>query len=57
MSQLLSRFAADEFGATSIEYALLSGIIGLGVLVGFQILRNAILPRYSTLSTDLAATP
>jgi Flp pilus assembly pilin Flp len=33
MLQLLQRLARDEAGTTAIEYALIAGVIALGVIV------------------------
>jgi pilus assembly protein Flp/PilA len=54
MKNLLKRFAKDESGATAIEYALIAAVIGIGVLVGFKELRDAINVKYAGVSTDLA---
>ena len=35
MGRLLNRFAADERGATAIEYGLIAALVALLMLVGF----------------------
>jgi pilus assembly protein Flp/PilA len=55
MKSLFNRFVQDESGATSIEYALIAAVIGIGVLAGFTSLKTAIIGKYTTLSTDLTA--
>jgi pilus assembly protein Flp/PilA len=55
MKSIFNRFWDDESGATSIEYALIAAVIGIGVLAGFTSLKQAINDKYNTLSTDLTA--
>ena len=31
---LIKRYAADDSGATALEYGLIAGLIGVGILVG-----------------------
>ena len=32
--EMLKSYAADESGATAIEYALIAGLIGIGIIAG-----------------------
>jgi pilus assembly protein Flp/PilA len=57
MTSLLQRFMGDETGATAIEYSLLAGIIGLGILVGARTLHLAIEARYVSVAADVSAAP
>jgi Flp pilus assembly pilin Flp len=57
MGSTVTRFVRDESGATSIEYALISLVVGIGVLSGFYSLKAAILQRYSDLAASVAAAP
>lgn len=41
MRSLIERFRADQSGATAIEYGLLIGIIGLGMVASLTQIRNA----------------
>ena len=34
MNNIVTRFAADELGATAIEYGLIAAIVGVGIIVG-----------------------
>jgi pilus assembly protein Flp/PilA len=51
---ILRRFLACETGATAIEYALIAGIIGLGILSGAQVLHNAIELKYTDAANGVA---
>ena len=34
MKKIISKFITDESGATSIEYGLITALIGVGIIVG-----------------------
>ncbi len=51
MKNLFSRFAADESGATAIEYALLCSLIAVAIITGATTLGAKI----STTMTNVAA--
>jgi pilus assembly protein Flp/PilA len=36
MAQLIRSFALNEEGATAIEYAMIAGIVGLGIIAGLR---------------------
>lgn len=55
MKSLISRFVKDESGATAIEYALIAGIIGIGIAVGANSFKNSLNTKFNTLGTDLAS--
>jgi pilus assembly protein Flp/PilA len=42
MTNILSRFVKDESGATAIEYGLIAAIVGVGIIAGLDILREAL---------------
>jgi pilus assembly protein Flp/PilA len=42
MKNIVTRFAADESGATAIEYGLIAAIVGVGIIVGLGILRDSL---------------
>ena len=42
MTNILSRFAKDESGATAIEYGLIAAIVGVGIIGGLGILQEAL---------------
>ncbi len=52
MKSILSRFAKDESGATAIEYGLIAAIVGVGIIVGLNALRDSL----STAFTDIGTT-
>jgi pilus assembly protein Flp/PilA len=47
MKRFFVRFGADESGATAIEYGLIAGIIGLGIIVGLTNLQVALNTLFS----------
>ncbi len=51
MKNLFSRFAADESGATAIEYALLASLIAVAIITGATTLGGKIF----TTMTNVAA--
>ncbi len=53
MKPFLKRFAADESGATAIEYGLIAGIIGLGVVIGLTSMRDSLVTLFSSFSDKL----
>ncbi|MCT4655804.1 MAG: Flp family type IVb pilin [Cohaesibacter sp.] len=48
------RFLNDESGATAIEYALLAGLIGVGIITAAETLGTNISTLFGTASTKLA---
>jgi pilus assembly protein Flp/PilA len=42
MTNILSRFAKDESGATAIEYGLIAAIVGIGIIAGLGVLQDAL---------------
>lgn len=42
MTNLLSRFAKDESGATAIEYGLIAAIVGVGIIVALTTLQESL---------------
>ena len=53
MKALRARFAQDE-GATSIEYALIAGIIALGIVASVSLLPTALNGFFGNVSTNLS---
>jgi pilus assembly protein Flp/PilA len=47
-------FFADESGATAIEYALIAGILGLGIVVGMTAIRDGLNDHFNNVSDTLA---
>ena len=51
--KLFARFLKDESGATAIEYALLAGLIGVGIVAAAGTLEDAISGLFTRLGTAL----
>jgi pilus assembly protein Flp/PilA len=52
--RLLRTFAADESGATSIEYALIAVAISISIIGGLQLLRSAVIAKYNAVSAAVS---
>ena len=52
---LLTRFAADESGATAIEYGLIAALIAVGIIVAATTLGGSLSDLFSRISTKLNA--
>jgi len=46
-------FAADQEGATAIEYAVIAGLIGVVIIVGARILGTDISTMFTNIGTSL----
>ena len=55
MSNILNRFAADETGATAIEYGLIAAIVGLGIVTSLGTLKTALSGLFGNVGTNLNA--
>jgi pilus assembly protein Flp/PilA len=53
MKQMLTRFLADESGATSIEYAVMAASIALVIIPGVNALGKQLSTKFATVSTAL----
>ena len=53
MTNILSRFAKDESGATAIEYGLIAAIVGVGIIAGLRELQGALDGIFGTVSDSL----
>jgi pilus assembly protein Flp/PilA len=42
MRSLVRRFTDDELGATAVEYAMIAGIIALGIIVSVGSIRDSL---------------
>lgn len=42
MTNILSRFAKDESGATAIEYGLIAAIVGVGIIAALNVLQTGL---------------
>ena len=47
MLSLIKSFARNEFRATAIEYGLIAGILGIGIVAGANILKNSVNTNFS----------
>ena len=53
MKNFFARFLADDAGVTSIEYALIAGLVGLAVIIGAGALGSKLNATFTTLTGDL----
>lgn len=51
--RLIANFAADESGATSIEYAIIAAGICIAIIAAVQTLGTTLGTRYSDINTSL----
>lgn len=54
MTNIFARFAKDESGATAIEYGLIAAIVGVGIIVGLENLRDALETTFGDVEAGLA---
>lgn len=57
MKKQIVNFLKDEEGATAIEYALIAGIIAIGILASLGEVRDAITGLFDRIVTALTPTP
>ena len=48
------RFSMAERGATAVEYALMVGLIAVGIIASVAILRNKVVATFNTVGNTLA---
>ncbi|WP_319530578.1 Flp family type IVb pilin [uncultured Cohaesibacter sp.] len=48
-----ARFLNDESGATAIEYALLAGLIGIGIVTAASNLKDEVTGLFGRIGTEL----
>lgn len=53
MPALLKRFAADESGATAIEYGLIGALIAVVVIAVLKVIGTKLNAKFSTISAQL----
>lgn len=51
---MLRNFLHDESGATSIEYALIAGIVSVAIIAGASTLGEILQEMYSSYATEVA---
>lgn len=54
MSNMISRFAKDESGATAIEYGLIAGLISVVILTVLGTLGRNLNNKFTAISNTLA---
>lgn len=54
MRAIVAHLANDESGATSIEYALMAGIIALGIIASVSALPSALNSFFNNVTTNLS---
>lgn len=55
IGRLVESMAADRSGATSIEYALIAIIVGVGIILSLQGVTSELNPVFNKVDTELAA--
>ncbi|MBN8912521.1 MAG: Flp family type IVb pilin [Rhizobiales bacterium] len=53
MTNILSRFAKDESGATAIEYGLIAAIVGVGIIAALGTLQESLSGIFETVGEKL----
>jgi pilus assembly protein Flp/PilA len=53
MKNLFARFAADESGATAIEYGLIAGLIAVVIITAVQTLGTRISSKFNAIANNL----
>jgi pilus assembly protein Flp/PilA len=54
MKPIAARFAKDETGATAIEYALIAGVVALGIVISLTGLATGLNGIFSNVVTNLS---
>ena len=52
-ARLIARFATDRSGATAIEYALIAGVVGLGLVISLAAIAGGLNGILNTISSEL----
>jgi pilus assembly protein Flp/PilA len=53
MQNLFARFVSDESGATAIEYGLIAAIVGVGIIVSLNSLKDALVNTFTTVGDEM----
>ena len=53
MTKFITKFAQDESGATAIEYGLIAAIVGVGIIVGLEGLRDSLKDTFKAVGDTL----
>jgi pilus assembly protein Flp/PilA len=54
MRAIVTGFIRDETGATAIEYALIAGIVGLGIIVALSAISDGLNLQFNNVKTQLS---
>ena len=54
MKTVVTRFLKDESGVTAIEYGLIAAIIGVGIIVSLNPLRDALNAMFNNVKTTVS---
>jgi pilus assembly protein Flp/PilA len=54
MKNFVAEFVKDESGATAIEYGLIALIVGVGIMVGLNSLKNGLNGLFGNIAGKLA---
>ena len=58
MTSIIKRFAADESGATAIEYGLIASLVAVAIITALGTLGNNLTNTFTRVSSSLtSATP
>lgn len=52
----LAKFAADEEGATAIEYGLIAALVCIIIISGLLVMRDAMNGMYSSITSEVEGT-
>ena len=55
MKNLFARFAADQSGATAIEYGLIAALLGVGLVAALKALGTQMNATFTSVSGTMAA--
>jgi pilus assembly protein Flp/PilA len=55
MSSILRQFIVSQDGATSIEYALIAGIVSVSIIAGLMAITSGLSGTFNTVSANLTA--
>ena len=53
MQKFIRAFVADESGATAIEYGLIAAIVGIGIIVGLNQVKDGLNALFTNVETEL----
>lgn len=56
MKNLFTRFAADESGATAIEYGLIAALIAVVIITAVTTVGTSLQTTFNTVATKLSGT-